>query len=328
MPEIDFPSSPEIGDSFSNGVRNWYWTGTTWNTLPSVTGPTGSTGDRGYLGYLGYTGATGPDVGDIGPTGPTGDSGIVEGSTGPTGATGAYGPTGPTGPVSDTSVTGPTGPTGYSGRDTYELVFSAKKTEDVNEFGAYRPLGTSYVVLPDLFTDEFDHYRIVTNGRGSGAMYLNISATNQLFYLVPDYWTKFVSRGMRIQNYTDLNLYSTPTPTQSVYRSASANTVSYQFDVNSTVGTTYTNPSYGPYAGTIVDTHHPDFYSAAIVDIAYPRSTSINTQISIERMTAFNRIKSSYKMTNPAETIGSIQFYYYYLRDFNFFNMSVYGVRN
>jgi len=55
----DFPTSPTIGQIYSNGTRNWRWSGVFWEGLPGA-GPTGP-------------------VGIIGPTGPQGSptDGIV-----------------------------------------------------------------------------------------------------------------------------------------------------------------------------------------------------------------------------------------------------------
>jgi hypothetical protein len=59
MPEIDFPNSPSVNQTFTVGERTWKWTGTTWDVVVTtqVTGPTGATG------------ATGPGVAAGGTTG-------------------------------------------------------------------------------------------------------------------------------------------------------------------------------------------------------------------------------------------------------------------
>ena len=151
---INFPSTPTIGDQYSEGGRTWIWNGTTWNVVRSTvlgpTGPTGPTGSQGNLGPTGPTGPTGvqgpegefvPSAGSP-PTSPTpGDawfdteSGAVYvyydsfwveigtsefgGATGPTGAQGDVGPTGPTGAAGDNGSDGAdsvvTGPTGSQG---------------------------------------------------------------------------------------------------------------------------------------------------------------------------------------------------------------------
>jgi hypothetical protein len=91
MSAIDFPNSPQIGDTFSAGGNVWQWTGSVWQVV-RVT-PTGPTGPQG----------------ETGPTGPQG----------PTGATGATGPTGATG------ATGPQGIEGVFGGETYDYVFDS-----------------------------------------------------------------------------------------------------------------------------------------------------------------------------------------------------------
>ena len=129
---IDFPSSPNVGQEYSNDQRTWSWNGVAW-TAVAAEGPAGEDGPQGPVGATGApgpTGPTGPSGGPTGPTGPTGPEGLLGsiGSTGPTGPTGAAsnvtgptgpeGPTGPTGPTrQDSTVTGPTGPTGAAGTD-------------------------------------------------------------------------------------------------------------------------------------------------------------------------------------------------------------------
>jgi len=46
MPPINFPDSPAVNDTFTEGGRSWTWTGTTWNIVrvQQVTGPTGPPG--------------------------------------------------------------------------------------------------------------------------------------------------------------------------------------------------------------------------------------------------------------------------------------------
>ena len=84
MSAIDFPNSPEIGDTFSAGGNVWQWTGSVWQvvrvTPTGPTGPQGATGPTGPTGATGDTGATGPQ-GDTGPTGPQGQDGGFGGET-------------------------------------------------------------------------------------------------------------------------------------------------------------------------------------------------------------------------------------------------------
>ena len=150
---IDFPSSPNVGQEYSNDQRTWSWNGVAWVAV-AASGPAGEDGPPGPVGATGApgpTGPTGPSGGPTGPTGPTGPEGQLGsiGNTGPTGPTGAAsnvtgptgpeGPTGPTGPTGqDSTVTGPTGPTGAAGTDgtsvptggnTGDLLFKVSGTD-------------------------------------------------------------------------------------------------------------------------------------------------------------------------------------------------------
>lgn len=91
MPAIDFPSTPNIGDQYTNGINVYEWDGTAWRLVrTSAQGPTGPTGPAGADSTaIGATGPTGPD-GATGPTGPQGADSLVPGPTGPTGATGEF----------------------------------------------------------------------------------------------------------------------------------------------------------------------------------------------------------------------------------------------
>jgi hypothetical protein len=149
MAAINFPDTPNVNDTFTDGTSTWVWTGVAWNLVVSpVVGPTGPTGAAGAASTVtGPTGATGAfsisadtppesaDEGDawfnsvtgqifiyydnywvesassnIGPAGPA-----VTGPTGPAGADSTVpGPTGSTGP---TGPQGNTGPTGAQGLD-------------------------------------------------------------------------------------------------------------------------------------------------------------------------------------------------------------------
>lgn len=89
MPAIDFPSSPSLGDTYTNGINTYEWDGTAWRLVrTSAQGPTGPTGPAGADSTA--IGATGP----TGPTGPTGATGADSDVTGPTGPTGPIGATG------------------------------------------------------------------------------------------------------------------------------------------------------------------------------------------------------------------------------------------
>lgn len=61
---INYPSSPQVNDTYSYGGRTWKYNGVAWDAITTTFGPTGPTGPTGL------TGPTGPEV--TGPTGPTG----------------------------------------------------------------------------------------------------------------------------------------------------------------------------------------------------------------------------------------------------------------
>lgn len=93
MAALDFPASPNDGDTYTANDRTWTYRAATtaWEPSPIATGNTGATGPTGATGATGPTGFTGA----TGATGPTGFTGAT-GATGPTGANGATGATGPT----------------------------------------------------------------------------------------------------------------------------------------------------------------------------------------------------------------------------------------
>ena len=90
MAVIDFPNSPTLNQTYTNGIQTYRWNGTAWRLArTSAQGPTGPTGPAGLdstaIGATGPTGPTGPSV-----TGPTGPGSVVPGPTGATGATGSF----------------------------------------------------------------------------------------------------------------------------------------------------------------------------------------------------------------------------------------------
>ena len=91
MAAIDFPPSPTLNQTYTNGIQTYTWNGTAWRLVrTSAVGPTGPTGAAGADSTA--IGATGP-TGGVGPTGPTGPEGAasnVVGPTGPTGSTGSF----------------------------------------------------------------------------------------------------------------------------------------------------------------------------------------------------------------------------------------------
>ena len=124
---IDFPNSPNSGDTFSVGNITWRWNGYAWNRVPDP-GAKGEVGQKGQKGEVGLTGSLGQkgekgdveqkgnkgEVGEKGATGAKGDKGAV-GPQGPQGATGPTGPEGTKGQKGEGGTTGSTGPTGPQG---------------------------------------------------------------------------------------------------------------------------------------------------------------------------------------------------------------------
>jgi len=83
MPVIDFPESPTVGQTYTNGINTYEWNGTSWRLVrTSAVGPTGPTGP---------TGPQSTELGPTGPTGPPGPQGADSTVAGPTGATGPEG---------------------------------------------------------------------------------------------------------------------------------------------------------------------------------------------------------------------------------------------
>jgi hypothetical protein len=87
MSAIDFPSTPAVGELYTNGVNTYEWDGTAWRLVrTSAVGPTGPTGPAGADStVIGPTGPTGPGI-----TGPTGADSTIVGPTGATGPTGSF----------------------------------------------------------------------------------------------------------------------------------------------------------------------------------------------------------------------------------------------
>ena len=96
MPILNFPASPNNGDTFTQNNIQWQYNSVygVWNVI--------SAGPTGFTGSVGFTGSKG----DIGFTGSKGDSGFV--GSGATGFTGSVGFTGSRGsvdtPTNDTTT--------------------------------------------------------------------------------------------------------------------------------------------------------------------------------------------------------------------------------
>lgn len=113
MASINFPNSPNLGDTFTVDGKIWTFNGIVWESnVTSYVGWRGYTGSIGEIGYTGSQGIQGPAGGYSGSVGYTGS----QGSTGPTGYAGSQGSIGPTG---YTGSFGYAGSRGYSGSVGY-----------------------------------------------------------------------------------------------------------------------------------------------------------------------------------------------------------------
>jgi hypothetical protein len=89
---LNFPSSPQLDDVYTEGNRSWRWNGRFWQATSVTTGYAGSAGATGFTGSqgeLGYTGSAG-FTGSFGFTGSQGEQGYT-GSSGLDGYTGSKG---------------------------------------------------------------------------------------------------------------------------------------------------------------------------------------------------------------------------------------------
>ena len=97
MSNIDFPNTPNNGDTYSFDGKQWTFDGEKWETSGGSKGQKGEpgpgAGDKGAKGEPGVGGSTGPS----GTKGEKGESG-PQGAVGPQGSSGAQGVAGPTGP--------------------------------------------------------------------------------------------------------------------------------------------------------------------------------------------------------------------------------------
>jgi hypothetical protein len=53
MTAINFPDTPEVGDTFTVGLITWVWNGTVWKgTAIPVPGPAGPPGEANFSSFL------------------------------------------------------------------------------------------------------------------------------------------------------------------------------------------------------------------------------------------------------------------------------------
>ena len=57
---LNFPSSPQLDDVYTEGNRSWRWNGRFWQATSVTTGYAGSAGATGFTGSVGFTGSQGP----------------------------------------------------------------------------------------------------------------------------------------------------------------------------------------------------------------------------------------------------------------------------
>ena len=178
MSIIDFPNSPNNGDTYTFDNKLWTFDGEKWETSGGSKGQKGEPGPGGgEKGETGATGATGPTGGKgekgetgVGAQGPAGSSGVDgdKGQKGESGGAGPQGNTGPTGPAS--TVAGPqggTGPTGAKGE-------KGEASTVVGPAGPQGPAGATGPTGPAGATgDKGD-----TGAGGSQTLTLNSTAGN------------------------------------------------------------------------------------------------------------------------------------------------------
>ena len=111
---IDFPNSPSVGDTHSDGGAVWKWNGYAWRRVPDpgAKGEPGAKGDKGQKGEVGLTGAQG-DKGVKGEPSTVAGAKGQKGEDGQKGSTGAEGDKGVKGEPS--TVAGDKGDKGDKG---------------------------------------------------------------------------------------------------------------------------------------------------------------------------------------------------------------------
>ena len=108
---IDFPNSPNVGDTHSDGGAVWKWSGYAWRRVPDP-GAKGEPGDKGQKGEIGLTGNQG-DKGEKGAPSTVAGAKGQKGEDGEKGSTGADGDKGIKGEPS--TEVGPKGDKGDKG---------------------------------------------------------------------------------------------------------------------------------------------------------------------------------------------------------------------
>lgn len=165
LAELDFPSSPSVGETFPAGASpRWMWDGVKWLALAAGgEGPPGPPGSPGPAGATGPPGSQGPP-GSPGPQGPPGQ----DGATGPQGLLGPAGPQGEQGIQGIPGADGAPGPQGPPGADGKSVTILGA-FDSLEELAAAHPsgsLGDAYLVGSDLAVWNGSEWMIVGEIRG------------------------------------------------------------------------------------------------------------------------------------------------------------------
>jgi len=174
---IDFPNSPSVGDTHSDGGAVWKWNGYAWRRIPDpgAKGEPGAKGDKGQKGEVGLTGAQG-DKGEKGaPSTVAGDKG-QKGDIGFTGSDGATGDKGEKGEPS--TVVGPKGDKGDKGG-------TGAGTKGEKGAGSSVTIGTSPPTSPtpaagDMWWDSDDADLHVYYNDGNSAQWVSVTSSAAL----------------------------------------------------------------------------------------------------------------------------------------------------
>ena len=174
---IDFPNSPSVGDTHSDGGAVWRWNGYAWRRIPDpgAKGEPGAKGDKGQKGEVGLTGAQGNKGEKGAPSTVAGDKG-QKGDVGFTGDDGATGDKGEKGEPS--TVVGPKGDKGDKGG-------TGAGTKGEKGAGSSVTIGTSPPTSPtpapgDMWWDSDDADLHVYYNDGNSAQWVSVTSSSAL----------------------------------------------------------------------------------------------------------------------------------------------------
>tara|TARA_B100001989_G_scaffold6727_1_gene4494 strand:+ start:300 stop:1535 length:1236 start_codon:yes stop_codon:yes gene_type:complete len=174
---IDFPNSPSVGDTHSDGGAVWRWNGYAWRRIPDpgAKGEPGAKGDKGQKGEVGLTGAQGNKGEKGAPSTVAGDKG-QKGDVGFTGDDGATGDKGEKGEPS--TVVGPKGDKGDKGG-------TGAGTKGEKGAGSSVTIGTSPPTSPtpapgDMWWDSDDADLHVYYNDGNSAQWVSVTSSAAL----------------------------------------------------------------------------------------------------------------------------------------------------